>query len=113
MLLDIHAICPGKTLLQSDNYWRTEIACMADSNECVRFAVLALSARYVLDYSSAELMKKRAAFNSKMANVHVDQALCKLHVNSSTCEDVVVSALIVLTCEDVRCDSTINKKNSR
>lgn len=74
---------------------------MADSNRCVMHSVLSLAATYVLDYTQASLWRDRANFHYKEATRLLGLALKDKEAHEIGKEDALVSAMIILTCEDV------------
>ncbi|KAH8810705.1 fungal-specific transcription factor domain-containing protein [Xylogone sp. PMI_703] len=99
------AICGAVTLIPSpsNNCYLTEIAPIAARNECVKHAVLALSATYILDYSREDHVKTRANFHWRRA-VHL---LTQELNDEGTChpgkEDTVVAALVLFSHNENVC----------
>jgi hypothetical protein len=99
--LVIIAICGAVSLIPSGNCYLTDIAPIAANNECVKHAILALSATYILDYSNEDHIKTRANFHWKRA-VHLltrelnDSGLCEPGK-----EDSVVAALVLFSHNEV------------
>ena len=76
---------------------------MAASNHCVKHALLALSATYVLDYHPSKELEKVANMHHKRAVILLGQALNNEKTYSPGGEDAVVGALVLMSQNDV-CD---------
>jgi hypothetical protein len=101
---DTVAFCTGRTLITNSNFWLKDIAAVADQNSCVRNALLASTAAYVLDYMPNDLPLRRRA------NMHYNHAVKLLtdalaaEVTSTQVYDreiPVVATLLLLSCDDV------------
>ncbi|KAH7327172.1 fungal-specific transcription factor domain-containing protein [Rhexocercosporidium sp. MPI-PUGE-AT-0058] len=90
------AICGGVTLIPNGNSYLTEIAPIAARSECVKHAVLALSATYILDYSREDHIRTRANFHWKRA-VHLLTEELNNEVYEPGKEDTVVAALVLFS----------------
>ena len=88
-------------MLKESNLFLVDFAKMADSNGCVMHAVLALAATYVLDYTQGSPWRERANFHYSEATRLLSLALKDKKTHEIGKEDAVVSAIIILTCEDV------------
>ncbi|KAL8897114.1 MAG: hypothetical protein Q9207_007375 [Kuettlingeria erythrocarpa] len=69
------AFCSGRTLLAESNGFLNDITPMAASNHCVKHALLALSATYVLDYLPSKELERVANMHHKRAVILLSQAL--------------------------------------
>lgn len=99
---DVVAFCQGRCLLKGSNGFYSEIAPMAANNRFVKHTLLALAATYVLDYCPTEGMQARANLHFKIAVDLLDRALREPNVQDVGKEDAVVSALTMLSLDDVR-----------
>lgn len=74
---------------------------MADKDECVSHAVLALASAYVLDYKPCAEIQRRANHHYKCAVDLVGQAMRDPQSHQVGKDDAVVAALILLFSDDV------------
>ena len=74
---------------------------MAESNECVKHALLFMAATYVLDYASSEKLKVKANVHHKQVVKLLNDELTKMETYKSGGEEVVLAALSILNQEDV------------
>lgn len=88
------------TLIPNGNSYLTEIAPIAARSECVKHAVLALSATYILDYSREDHIRTRANFHWKRAVYLLTQELNN-EVYEFGKEDTVVAALVLFSHNEV------------
>ncbi|KAE9378263.1 hypothetical protein N431DRAFT_461797 [Stipitochalara longipes BDJ] len=95
------AFCGGRTLLSKSNFWLCDLAPIADKNELVSHAVLALAAAYVLDYRPIPKLQNRANFHYKKAVELMGDALRDPQSQEVGKDDPIVSALILLLSDDV------------
>lgn len=95
------AFCAGRTLLPKTNFWLRDIAPIADKNEAVKHAVLALSAAYVLDYKPIPAIQARANYHYKMAVELLDKAMRDPTSHEVGKDDAIIAALIMLLSNDV------------
>ncbi|KAB8336717.1 hypothetical protein FH972_021026 [Carpinus fangiana] len=89
------------TLLPQHNYWLHEVAPMMTQNQCVKHAVLAFAAGYVLDFVTTDGMRKRANEHYKTAIFFLDRALASSASHDIGKGDDVVAALLLLVAEDL------------
>ena len=101
MTTDISAFCPGRTLLPVTNTWLRDVAAMAEKSECVKHALLSLSASYVLDYTPAPNLKERATLHHRRAVELLDLELRKEETYQPSGGEAAVCALAILSQEDV------------
>ena len=99
--LDVTAFCNGRTLLPKTNLYLREIAPIADKNECVRHALLALAAGYILDYKPIPKLQDRANKHYKEAVRLVDVAIRDRNCREVGKDDAVIAALVLLLSNDV------------
>jgi hypothetical protein len=95
------AFCSGRSLLPKTNFWLRDIAPIADKNQCVNHALLALAATYVLDYKPMPQLQERANYHYKRAVELVGEAIKDPDAHEVGKEDAVVGALVILLSEDV------------
>jgi hypothetical protein len=97
----IVAICGAVSLIPSGNCYLTDIAPISAKNDCVKHAILALSATYILDYSREDHIRTRANFHWKRA-IHL---LTRELNDNGHCEpgkeDSVVAALVLFSHNEV------------
>jgi hypothetical protein len=74
---------------------------MAESDECVKHALLALTAGYALDYHPTEKLRQRANFHYQRASDLLSQKLANPAIHEVGKEDAVVGALRLMWCDDV------------
>lgn len=74
---------------------------MAAGSECVKHALLALAAGYVLDYQPSEKLQTRANFHYRRAVDLLGRALRDAETHEVGKEDAVIGALVLLNCDDV------------
>lgn len=98
----IHAFCNGRTLMQQSNCWANEFAQIAVNDTCVLHAVLCMSATYVMDYHESVTWQNRANYHYRNATSLLNRALRDSDYKQPGKEDIVVTALNILTCHDVR-----------
>jgi len=91
--------CEGRTLLPKSNFWLVDIAPMASGNECVKHAILAFAAAYVLDYQP--LLRDRANYHYRKAVGLLTEALQSPDSRDIGKDDGTVAALILLLSDDV------------
>ncbi|KAH0559375.1 hypothetical protein GP486_004109 [Trichoglossum hirsutum] len=95
------AFCSGRTLLSNSNFWLLDIAPMAAGSECVKHALLAFAAGYVLDYLPNEKLQARANHHYGRAVDLLSKALRDPETYEVNKGDSVVSAIILLLSDDV------------
>ncbi|KAL8928156.1 MAG: hypothetical protein Q9208_001866 [Pyrenodesmia sp. 3 TL-2023] len=95
------AFCSGRTLLAESNGFLNEVTPMAASNHCVKHALLALSATYVLDYHPSKELEQVANMHHKRAVMLLSQALNSEKTYTPDGEDAVVAALALMGHNDV------------
>lgn len=95
------AICAGVTLIPTENCYILEIAPIAARNDCVKHAVLALAATYVIDYARDEQLKTRANFHWKRAVHLLTQELSYPETCQPGREDAIIAALFVFCVNEV------------
>ena len=88
--------------MTKSNFWLVDIAAIADNNSCVRHALLALTAAYVLDYlpHNAGLRKKGNAHYQK-ATEQLTEVLSDENSRTVGQEESVVAAILLLLSDDV------------
>ncbi|KAL8729382.1 MAG: hypothetical protein Q9166_004775 [cf. Caloplaca sp. 2 TL-2023] len=95
------AFCSGRTLLAESNGFLNNITPMAASNHCVKHALLALAATYVLDYLPSRELEKLANMHHKRAVILLSQALNDEKTYTPGGEDAVVGALALMSQNDL------------
>jgi hypothetical protein len=88
--------------MSETNFWLVDIAPLADGNECVKHALLASTAAYVLDYIPRESLQRRANYHYRRAVDLLSQALRDRAAQEVGKEDTIIAALLLLSCDDVR-----------
>lgn len=83
------------------NFWIHDIAPIADNNQCVLHALLALAAAYVLDYKPIPELLARANRHYKLAVELLGKALQNPTSHKVGKDDAVIGALILLLSNDV------------
>ena len=76
---------------------------MAEADECVKHALLALAAGYALDYHPTEKLRQRANFHYRRASDLLTRNLSDprvQEVGKDDATDAVVGALRILWCDD-------------
>ena len=96
----IVAFCPGRTLVPNGNPFLTELAQMAARNECVRHALLALAASYVLDYQPSDKLQCRANMHHKRAVTLLGKDLENEDWYQPGKEDGIIGSLMLLSHDD-------------
>lgn len=88
------------------NFWLVDITAMADKNECVKHALLASTAAYVLDYLPSEKLKTRANSHYRRAADLLSRSLCDPKSQEVGKEEGLVAAILLMLCDDVsNCNS--------
>lgn len=100
-LADLVAFCAGRTLLTTSNVWLNGLPAIAEKCECVRHAMLSLSAGYVLDYRPAENLKRRANFHHRRALMMLGVQLNDRNNYELGKEEPLLMALSLLNQEDI------------
>ncbi|KAL8687405.1 MAG: hypothetical protein Q9218_006414 [Villophora microphyllina] len=95
------AFCSGRTLLPGSNGFLNDITPMAARNNCVKHALLALAATYVLDYLPSKELEKIANMHHKRAVITLGQALNDEKTYTPGGEDAVVGALALMSQNDL------------
>jgi hypothetical protein len=95
------AFCPGRTLLPASNPWLTGVTAIAQKSDCVKHALLSLTASYVLDYTPSENLMKRASYHHKKATLLLGLELNKPENYEPGKEEPLLIALSLLNHEDV------------
>ena len=98
---DLVAYCAGRTLLSKSNGYLCDIAPMAPKNECVKHALLAMAASYVLDYAPSDSLRARANKHYKKAADLLSQSLKDPKTYTVGGEDSVLAALVLFSHDDV------------
>lgn len=75
---------------------------MADRDPCIRHCILSLASTYVLDYTQEKEWLARANEHYRQAAAYMNRALRDEHARLPGREDTVVTAIVLLSCEDVR-----------
>lgn len=88
-------------MLHKTNGWLIDLAPMAEADECVKHALLALAAGYALDYHPNERLRQRANFHYRRASEMLSQKILDLSLQEVGKEDALVGALRILWCDDV------------
>lgn len=90
------------TLIPAENCYLKEVLPIATRSDCVKHAVLALAATYIMDYAIQEKVEMRANFHWKRA-VHL---LTRELNNKETCqpgkEDAVLAAMAIFSHNEAR-----------
>ena len=103
---DLTAICPGRTVIESDNSYKTEIAPMAERSQLVQHCILSLAATYMLDFARDDpLLKAKANYHQKSAVEMLGLELSRMEVQSPGKEEGVIAALLLLAHNEVRLSS--------
>ncbi|KAK3342137.1 fungal-specific transcription factor domain-containing protein [Lasiosphaeria hispida] len=95
------AFCAGRTLIKISNFWLSEVTAIADMEECVRHALLASTAAYVLDYVRSEKMRIRANMHYRRAADLLTRALRNPACRQVGKEAGVTAAILLLLCDDI------------
>ncbi|KAL8760162.1 MAG: hypothetical protein Q9184_003419 [Pyrenodesmia sp. 2 TL-2023] len=95
------AFCSGRTLLAESNGFLNDVTPMAASNHCVKHALLALSATYVLDYHPSKELEQVANMHHKRAVILLSQELNDEKTYTPGGEDAVVGALALMSQNDL------------
>jgi Fungal specific transcription factor domain len=99
--LDITGYCGGRTLIPKHNFWLSEMTAMAESDPCVKHALLALSGSYLLDYCPNEglrtITNQHYSSASKLISECIARPMCYDVGNS----DATVAAVVLMEVEDV------------
>lgn len=74
---------------------------MAQKDECVKHALLAMAASYVLDYSPSDSLRARANNHYKKAANLLSEALNDSKSYTVGQEDSVLAALVLFSHDDV------------
>lgn len=74
---------------------------MAAKSECVKHALLSLAASYVLDYTPAENLRRRANLHHRRTITLLNEELAKKETYQRGGEEVAVCALSILSQQDV------------
>ena len=98
---DRSAFCGGRTLLTKANFWSVEIIPMAVHDQCVRHALLAFAAAYLLDYKSSEELRSIANAHYREAASLLSDALSDSKNFEVGKGDGLVAAVILLFSDDV------------
>ena len=99
--IDLVAYCAGRTLLPKSNGYLCDIAPMAQKDECVKHALLAMAASYVLDYSPSDSLRARANTHYKKAANLLSEALKDSKSYTVGQEESVLAALVLFSHDDV------------
>ncbi|PGH15722.1 hypothetical protein AJ80_05430 [Polytolypa hystricis UAMH7299] len=98
----LNVFCIGRTLLSKTNFWVTDLAAIADGNECVKYALLASTAAYVLDYQSKnQKLRVRANAYYRRAADLLDRSLRNRTLQEIGKEEAIVTAILFLVCDDI------------
>lgn len=95
------AFCAGRTLLEQSNVWLKGVPAIAEKSECVKHAMLSLSAGYVLDYAPSPKLKKRANHHHRRAVMLLGLELNKPENYELGKEEPLLMALSLLNHEDI------------
>ena len=98
---DTVAFCSGRTLLPESNGFLNNITPMAAGNACVKHALLALAATYVLDFVPSKELEKVANMHHKRAVILLSQALNDEKTYAPGAEDAVIGAMVLMSQNDV------------
>ena len=99
--IDLVAYCAGRTLLPKSNGYLCDIAPMAQKDECVKHALLAMAASYVLDYSPSDSLRARANNHYKKAANLLSGALKDSRSYTVGQEESVLATLVLFSHDDV------------
>ncbi|KAK2831934.1 hypothetical protein FQN49_007019, partial [Arthroderma sp. PD_2] len=94
------AFCSGRTLLGGTNFWNREILAMAQKDQCVKHAMLALSGSYLLDYYSYLSLRDRVNYHYNKANKMISIALRRQETQAIGQGDNLVAAIMLLLVDD-------------
>ncbi|KAK1768160.1 fungal-specific transcription factor domain-containing protein [Phialemonium atrogriseum] len=97
----LRAIVPGRTVIEGDNTYKTEIAPIAAENDLVKCCILSLAATYVLDFVQTPTLLQRAGFNHKKSMVLLTEELNKPDTYKPGHEVAVLAALTLLAHNEV------------
>jgi hypothetical protein len=99
--LDLGAICPGRTVVKTDNAYKAEIAPMAEKSPLVQHAILSLSATYVMDFKQHRRLTERANYHHAEAIRLLTEELNNLTIYRPGKENAAVAALYLLAHNEV------------
>jgi hypothetical protein len=104
--IDVVAICAGRTLLPKTNGWREALAPIAESDPCVKHALLALSAGYVLDFNPNDALRNRCNFHFRRTCDLLNKKITdpRYRAVGKDDADALIAAFRILWCDDVSCD---------
>jgi hypothetical protein len=102
LLLDLGAICPGRTVVKTDNAYETEVTPMAEHSPLVKHCILSLSATYVMDFKQHRQLTERASFHHAEALRLLTQELRTPDVYRPGREVALIAALFLLAHNEVR-----------
>ncbi|KAG8531735.1 uncharacterized protein KY384_003367 [Bacidia gigantensis] len=98
----ILGICAGRTVINTDNAYKTEIAPMVERSDLVRHALLALSTTYLLDFNRADhAIKAKAEYHHKNAVDKLGEELSNMDIQSPGKEEAVCAAISLLVHNEV------------
>ena len=98
----ILGICAGRTVIHTDNAYKTEIAPMVERSDLVRHALLALSTTYLLDFNRADHeIKAKAEYHHKNAVDKLGEELSNMEIQSPGKEEAVCAAISLLVHNEV------------
>ncbi|CAN9156882.1 unnamed protein product [Alternaria alternata] len=89
------AICGATTVIPADNCYLHEIIPIAVKSDCVKHAILALAATYILDYSGEEKVKESANLHWKRAVLQLDKELHDTERCKPGKENAVIAAMLL------------------
>ncbi|KAL1801730.1 hypothetical protein ACET3X_002072 [Alternaria dauci] len=89
------AICAATTVIKADNCYLHEIIPIAVKSDCVKHAILALAATYILDYSGEEKVKASANLHWKRAVLLLDKELQDTERCKPGKENAVIAAMLL------------------
>ena len=95
------AICPGRTVIKSDNAYEKEIMPMAERSPLIQHAILSLSATYILDFKQHDRLIERANHHHLQAVYLLDNQLKEASVYEPGKEVGTVAALYIMAHNEV------------
>lgn len=104
-ITDTQAFCKGRTVLPDTNSWLVDIT-PTISNPCVKRALLALAAGYVLDYKPDKQLVSRANWHYKRAVELFGKELNDKRNQEVGKDDAILAALWLLYANDVGTSSS-------
>jgi hypothetical protein len=100
-LVDVVAICSGRTVLPTSNVYLDQFASMVATNNCVKHAVLSLTSSYVLDFHKDDRMIDRANLHQRQAIELIGRALNNSETYTPGKEDAVLAAIAIMAHNEV------------